>query len=267
MSGAWVTLEQAGVERNGQTLLQDISLDLHPGEIMTIIGPNGAGKSTLIKLISGLIQPSSGRVRRQAKMRIGYMPQSLTFDASLPLTVQRFLTLSNPDCAQVSAAKKRLNVDHLSQQAVQLLSGGELQRVLLARAVLRQPQLLVLDEPVQGVDVKGQTELYDLITNLRAELNCSVLMVSHDLHLVMAQTDRVVCLNHHICCQGKPEKVTTDPSYLQLFGREATDAIAVYTHKHDHSHNMHGDVIEKDSCDHGAPPASGRSGHSGDKPH
>ena len=240
-----VALRQASVEHNGHSLLRDISLKIFSGEIVTVIGPNGAGKSTLVKLATGLIKPSAGAVKRQPRLRIGYMPQKLTFDASLPLTVQRFLTLSNPDLRQVDGAKERLNIAHLSAKAVHVLSGGELQRVLLVRALLRQPQLLVLDEPVQGVDVSGQTEFYGLITHLRDELGCGILMVSHDLHLVMAQTDRVVCLNQHICCQGQPENVSADPAYLQLFGRDAAESIAVYTHKHDHSHNMHGDVVSE----------------------
>jgi zinc transport system ATP-binding protein len=256
MMAPLVTLDRASVDHNGQSLLRDISLTLSAGEIVTVIGPNGAGKSTLVKLATGLVRPSSGSVKRQPKLRIGYMPQKLSFDPSLPLTVQRFLTLSNPVRRQVDDAQARLNIGHLSTKTVHVLSGGELQRVLLARALLRQPQLLVLDEPVQGVDVNGQTELYGLITSLRQELGCGVLMVSHDLHLVMAQTDRVVCLNHHICCQGRPEKVSADPAYLQLFGRDAAEAIAVYTHRHDHSHNMHGDVVGgsavgNTSCNHG----------------
>lgn len=243
MSSPLVRLEQAGVRYHEQVVLQNISLELNAGEIVTVIGPNGAGKSTLVKLANGLIDPTEGQVHRKPKLRIGYMPQRLSFDASLPLTVQRFLTLSNSDLGQVTAAQARLSIEHLRNTAVHVLSGGELQRVLLARALLRQPQLLVLDEPVQGVDVSGQTELYALITALRDELGCGVLMVSHDLHLVMADTDRVVCLNHHICCQGKPESVSTDPAYLQLFGHKTASKIAVYTHQHDHSHDMHGNVV------------------------
>ncbi len=267
MTEPLVSLRNASVQNNGQSLLHDISLDLHPGEIVTVIGPNGAGKSTLVKLTTGLLSASHGTVTRQSGLRIGYMPQKLAFDASLPLTVQRFLTLSNSDTGQVEQAKARLNITHLSHKAVQVLSGGELQRVLLARALLRQPQLLVLDEPVQGVDITGQTELYELITRLRDELGCGILMVSHDLHLVMAQTDRVVCLNHHICCQGQPENVSADPAYLELFGRAAAESMAVYTHRHDHSHNLHGDVVSAGPCQHGSGANADGLSHSNDHDH
>lgn len=252
MNQPLVSLHNASVERNRQTLLSDISLELSAGEIVTVIGPNGAGKSTLVKLVSGLIKPSAGHIHRLAKLRIGYVPQHLSFDASLPLTVQRFLTLSNPDVQAVKAARQRLQIDHLATSAIQVLSGGELQRVLLARALLRQPHLLILDEPVQGVDVGGQAELYGLITQLRNETGCGVLMVSHDLHLVMAGTDRVVCLNQHICCQGQPGAVSQDPAYQRLFGQAAASEIAVYQHHHDHSHDMHGNVIPGQACEHGA---------------
>jgi zinc transport system ATP-binding protein len=236
-------MQQASVVQGGQRLLHDISLELQAGEIVTVIGPNGAGKSTLVKLVSGLLKPTTGSVTHQPKLRIGYMPQKLTFDASLPLTVQRFLSLANRDERQVQQATEHLSISHLSRKSVHVLSGGELQRVLLARALLRRPQLLVLDEPAQGVDVNGQAELYGLISRLRDELGCGVLMVSHDLHLVMAETDSVVCLNQHICCHGQPAKVSADPAYLRLFGRSAPANIAVYTHQHDHSHDLHGDVI------------------------
>lgn len=249
---ALVTLEGAGVVRNGEHLLQDIDLRLLPREIVTIIGPNGAGKSTLVKLISGLLRATEGRVERRPRMRIGYMPQRLAFDPSLPLSVRRFLTLSRCSKQQLSAVVMRLRIEHLLTKAVQVLSGGELQRVLLARALLRQPDLLVLDEPVQGVDLAGQTELYSLIGQLRDELDCGIVMVSHDLHLVMAQTDRVICLNHHICCHGKPESVSNDPAYLQLFGQNAQGGIAVYTHQHDHRHDLDGHVIDHNRCNHSA---------------
>jgi len=176
-------------------------------------------------------------------LRIGYMPQKLQIDASLPLTVQRFLLLSpGAKKAAALAALTEVGAEHLLQRPLQQVSGGELQRILLARALLREPDLLVLDEPVQGVDVNGQIELYQLITRLRDRYGCGVLMVSHDLHLVMATTNTVVCLNRHVCCSGHPEQVSLDPAFVAMFGEQAS-ALAVYSHHHDHAHDMHGEVV------------------------
>ncbi|MDY0006331.1 MAG: ATP-binding cassette domain-containing protein, partial [Spongiibacteraceae bacterium] len=175
---------------------------------------------------------------------VGYMPQKLVVDRSLPLSVARFLRLTSDDPAAVRAALTRVGVPTLGERPLAQISGGELQRVMLARAILRKPQLLVLDEPAQGVDISGQAALYALINALRDELGCAVLMVSHDLHLVMAQTDSVLCLNQHVCCHGHPEQVSTDPAYLNLFGPREAEALAVYHHHHDHHHDIHGDVVE-----------------------
>ncbi len=232
------------------SVLQDVSFGLGAGEILTVIGPNGAGKSTLVRLAVGLLQPSSGLVKRPARLRIGFMPQKLHIDTTLPISVGRFLGLACRDRSAIHQQSQRLKIQPLLDSPLQGLSGGELQRVLLARALLRKPQLLVLDEPAQGVDVLGQAELYRIISELRDELHCGVLMVSHDLHLVMAQTDTVICLNHHICCQGAPESVGTHPEYLQMFGDQAATDLAIYTHHHDHEHNLHGDVVPSSSCQH-----------------
>ncbi len=233
----------------GQSILKNVSMGIAPKEIVTIIGPNGAGKSTLLKLITGLLSPTSGSVTRQKGLRVGYMPQRLNTDRSLPITTQRFLELTSaPPKAYIHAAEQ-LNISRILATPLQALSGGELQRVLLARAILMAPDLLVLDEPTQGVDVGGQVALYRLIVELRDSLGCAVAMVSHDLHLVMAQTDSVICLNQHICCHGSPESVEQHPEYLQLFGKQAAKDIAVYTHHHDHQHDLHGDVISH-SCNH-----------------
>ena len=244
-----VSLQNVSWANAGQVILSDISLVVQPREIVTIIGPNGAGKTTLLKLITGLIQPTSGRIERQKNLRIGFMPQRLTFDGSLPVTVERFLKLSRAPSSTRYSAMEQLNITGIARAQLQTLSGGELQRVLLARALLLAPQLLVLDEPTQGVDVTGQAELYRIIAELRDTLNCAVLMVSHDLHLVMAQTDSVICLNRHVCCHGSPESVEQHPEYLQLFGKQAARDIAVYTHHHDHHHDLHGDVITHE-CGH-----------------
>ncbi|MFT6309849.1 MAG: zinc transport system ATP-binding protein [Porticoccus sp.] len=232
--------------RGGKTILQDISMQVSRGEIVTIIGPNGAGKSSLLKILLGLEKHDSGTLQTNAKLRVGYMPQQLQLSPHLPLTVERFLALAKASKDEIKIAAQTVSITGLLGQAMQNLSGGEQQRVLLARAILRKPNLLVLDEPVQGVDIAGQAALYRLIGQLRDQLNCGVLMVSHDLHLVMAETDTVVCLNQHICCEGHPDIVSAHPAYLELFGKPLDSALALYTHHHDHTHE-HGE-----SCSHNA---------------
>ena len=245
MSGALIQLEDVGVAFSGQPVLQQVQLALRAGEIVTLIGPNGAGKTTLVRTVLGLLKPDSGTVRRKPRLRIGYMPQKLHVDATLPLSVLRFLRLvPGVDRAAALAALAEVGAEQVIDSPLQSISGGELQRVLLARALLREPELLVLDEPVQGVDVAGQAELYRLITQLRDRHGCGVLMVSHDLHLVMSATDQVVCLNRHVCCSGHPEQVSNDPAFVELFGQDAK-SLAIYHHHHDHSHDLHGEVVEQ----------------------
>lgn len=225
-------------------VLQNVSLHLTRGQILTLIGPNGAGKTTLVKLALGLLAPSSGIVQRTEGMRIGYMPQRLQVDATLPITVHRFLQLvPGARAGEIAAALAEVGASRVQHSRLQALSGGEMQRVLLARALLGKPDLLVLDEPTQGVDLKGQAELYHLITQLRDRHGCGVLMVSHDLHLVMSATDEVICLNQHVCCHGHPEQVSSDPAYLELFGKSGAQAMAVYTHHHNHEHDLAGEVV------------------------
>lgn len=247
MTSPLVSLHNVGWCRGDSEILHNISLSIAPREIVTLIGPNGAGKTSLVNIAIGLSLPTSGEVIRQPNLRLGYMPQHLRFDQSLPITVERFLRLTESSQNERASVARQLGVGGLLKKQLQSLSGGEMQRVLLTRAVLRKPQLLVLDEPTQGVDVNGQAELYRHISELRDQLGCGVLMVSHDLHLVMAKTDTVICLNHHICCHGAPENVAKHPEYLQLFGHEAAKDIAVYTHDHDHAHDLHGDVVH-DHC-------------------
>ncbi len=233
---------------SGLNILSNVSLSVHKGEIVTIIGPNGAGKTTLIRALLGLLPINGGRVTHPGTDPIiGYVPQKIDIDETLPLTVRRFLDLAGP-VAQGRREKvlNEVGAGHLQMRPMQRLSGGELRRVLLARALLRQPDLLVLDEPVSGVDVIGQADLYQLISRLRDEYECGVLMVSHDLHVVMAATDRVVCLNTHVCCQGLPETVSRHPEYLSLFGPEEARGMAVYTHHHDHRHDNGGDHEDHD---------------------
>lgn len=244
MSNALIRLEQVGVTFAGQNVLENIALSVEPGQIVTLIGPNGAGKTTLVRAVLGLLKPHSGTVWRKPKLRVGYMPQKLHVDPTLPLSVLRFLRLvPGVDRARAQAALKEVGAEHVIDNPVQSISGGEMQRVLLARALLREPELLVLDEPVQGVDVAGQAELYSLITRLRDRHGCGVLMVSHDLHLVMSTTDQVVCLNRHVCCSGHPEQVSGDPAFVELFGKNA-QSLAIYHHHHDHAHDLHGAVVD-----------------------
>lgn len=233
-------LEMNGVslQLGGRLLLESVNLQLNMGEILTIIGPNGAGKTTLLRVALGLQRATGGSVSLRPKITIGYMPQKLHLDPTFPLTVKRFLALaSDNNMAKVIPLLAEVGVAHVFDSPIQTLSGGELQRVLLARALVREPQLLVLDEPVQGVDVHGQTELYQLIGRIRDQRGCAILMVSHDLHLVMAATDRVLCLNRHICCSGTPESVTSDPAYVELFGPKAVESLAVYVHDQNHHHD------------------------------
>ncbi len=254
-----VTAEDLEVRFGATLALTQVDLFVNEGEVVTLIGPNGAGKSTLVRAVLGLIAPSAGRVWRRPDLRIGYLPQRMTIDAVLPLTVGRFLSLARPGSGarpssgarpgssdEIGAALERVAAAALIGQSIHDLSGGEFQRVLLARALMRDPELLVLDEPVQGVDFAGQIALYDLIGQLRESLGLGVLMVSHDLHVVMAATDRVVCLNHHVCCSGAPEAVSRNPEYTALFGAAAARGLAIYSHHHDHEHDLKGEVVPSD---------------------
>ncbi len=234
-----------GVRRNGRWLVRNVSLVLNDGEIVTLIGPNGGGKSTTAKALLNLIELDEGRVSRRDGLVIGYVPQKLAIDWTLPLTVRRLMTLTGrAPLDSIKEALSLVGIEHLIDVQVQTLSGGEFQRALLARAILRKPDLLVLDEPVQGVDFSGMIALYELINEIRKKLGCGVLLISHDLHIVMAQTDQVVCLNGHVCCSGAPHTVVENKAYKDLFGQASSDAIALYQHHHDHSHGEHGEIIQ-----------------------
>jgi zinc transport system ATP-binding protein len=216
-------------------VISNVSLSLTRGNIVTVIGPNGSGKTTLLKLLLGLETPDSGTITRAPGLKIGYMPQKLAIDPILPVTVEWFLGLS-ANGTPITPLAEETGITNLLKARLQSLSGGELQRVLLTRALLCNPDLLVLDEPAQGVDVNGQATFYDLISQVSKRHNTSVLMVSHDLHLVMSSTDHVICLNHHICCSGHPHSVQGDPAFTELFGSHVAQSLAVYTHHHDHDH-------------------------------
>lgn len=248
MSEPLLRLEQATVNFSGTAAVDRVDLVIQPTDIITLIGPNGAGKTTLIKAILGIQPLSSGRLWRRQGLRIGYMPQRLQLQPTLPLSVERFLAFTGAGKQQIQEALGRTRIEHLLKSSIHNLSGGEMQRLLLSRALLRKPHLLVLDEPAQAVDVNGQAAMYDLIRSLRDELSCAILMISHDLHLVMASTDRVICLNQHVCCSGSPELVSTDPAFTELFGQRVAESLAVYHHRHNHQHDLHGEVLNPDAC-------------------
>ncbi len=228
-------LEARGVSARGanRIILDRVDLSIDPGEVVTLIGPNGAGKTTFLKILLGIIAPDRGTVRRKPGLRVGYVPQRMPIDPVLPLRVVRLLSLNTGASPErIRSVLAETGVGHLRQAPVRTLSGGEFQRVLLARAMLGDPEILVLDEPVQGVDFAGEAELYRLIGDLRARHGLSILMVSHDLHVVMRATDRVVCLNRHVCCTGAPQLVRNHPEFARLFGDHAVQALALYQHHH-----------------------------------
>ncbi|AVF02824.1 MULTISPECIES: metal ABC transporter ATP-binding protein [Devosia] len=239
-----ITLAGAGVRSGGRVLVEGVDLSISRGEIVTLIGPNGSGKSTTAKMVTGVLRPSMGTVTRKPGLTIGYVPQKLAIDWTLPLTVERLMTLTGRfSSAEIGEALEAVGAAHLRKAAVQELSGGEFQRVLFARAMIRKPDLLVLDEPVQGVDFSGEVALYQLIRQIRDKTQAGILMISHDLHVVMAETDTVICLNGHVCCRGTPNAVKTSPEYLRLFGDRAGSALAIYEHHHDHEHHEDGCVV------------------------
>ena len=242
-----VSLAGVGVRRQGRWLVRGVEFSIAPGEIVTLIGPNGSGKSTTAKTAIGVLKPDEGKVERKAALRVGYVPQKLSVDWTMPLTVDRLMTLTAPlKGPEIDAALEATGIRHLARAEVQHLSGGEFQRALLARAIARRPDLLVLDEPVQGVDFSGEIALYDLIKTIRNTTGCGILLISHDLHMVMAETDTVICLNGHVCCRGTPETVSQSPEYQKLFVARAGQTLAFYNHNHDHTHLPDGRVLHAD---------------------
>ncbi|WP_050931514.1 metal ABC transporter ATP-binding protein [Aestuariivita boseongensis] len=220
------------------TALTGVNFAIRPGEIVTIVGPNGSGKSTLLRALIGAVKPAKGMVERKPGLRIGYVPQKLAIDATLPLTVRRFLNLPHRRAASdIDTALREADVAGLADRQMSALSGGQFQRVLLARALMDRPELLILDEATQGLDQPGSAAFYQKIADLRDSLNCAVLMVSHELHVVMSASDRVICLNGHVCCEGAPDIVASAPEYRALFGTGTGGALALYRHEHTHSHD------------------------------
>jgi zinc transport system ATP-binding protein len=239
MSEPLITATNLQLHAGRLHILEDVSLTVRAREIVTLIGPNGSGKTTLLKALLGLVR-CSGEISRRPGLKIGYVPQQFVPDLSLPMTVHRFIDLFAPrDAARV--ALQRVGIGDAKDRQLGALSGGELARVLLARAIAGKPDLLVLDEPLAGVDVSGEAALYHLIAELRDELGCGILLVSHDLHVVMGKADRVICLNHHVCCEGDVHTVARDPAFAELFG--ARGELAIYPHLHDHAHTLAGEPV------------------------
>ena len=238
-------VEDVGLLKNDKWLVKGVSLEVKQGEIVTLIGPNGSGKSTTAKIALGIYKEVEGKVKKFTN-KIGYVPQKISVDWTLPIRVIDFMSLTDePTNEQINIALSLTGVEHLRDKSLGNLSGGEFQRVLIARAIAKQPELLVLDEPVQGVDFKGEVVLYELIKKISEELNCGILLISHDLHVVMSATDYVVCLNGHVCCSGTPQVVAKNNKYQELFGDRASSILSLYEHKHDHTHSQDGTIKRK----------------------
>lgn len=239
-----VDVENLSVRYGANTVLSNVSLRIDPGEIVTIVGPNGSGKTSLLRAIIGAVKPAQGRASLSSDVKIGYVPQKLHIDGTLPITVTRFLKLpSGAANKEIDEALKQAGVPDLAKSQLSQLSGGQFQRVLLARALIGKPDLLLLDEATQGLDQRGSASFYQQIEQVRQETGCAVLMISHELHVVMSASDRVVCLNGHVCCEGTPAVVASAPEYRALFGTGTGGALALYRHEHDHGH-------DHDTCDH-----------------
>ena len=239
-----VKLENAGVYRSSKWLVRGISLEINQGQIVTLIGPNGSGKTTTAKMILNILNTDEGLVTGNAN-KMAYVPQKINIDWTMPLRVIDFMKItSSLNNNQINESLNMTGVDKLLYNQIHSLSGGEFQRVLIARAIAKKPDLLVLDEPVQGVDFNGEIALYNLIKEISVNLNCGILLISHDMHFVMSTTDHVICLNGHICCSGSPSNVVKNPEYIKLFGEHNSETLSYYQHQHDHSHNHDGSISE-----------------------
>ena len=235
-----IEISKLEVKYGSKKVLQNINLTLNAGEIVTIVGPNGSGKTTLFKAIIGAIPFSKGKIKIKPNLRIGYVPQQLKVDQTLPITVERFLKLATRDNNDFKKMIAFLGLENIYREQINNLSGGQMQRVLLARALVDEPEILLLDEATRGLDQPGIAAFYQKIENISKETNCAVLMISHDLHVVMRASDRVICINGHVCCEGTPENVATSPEYQTLFGSNIDGTFALYKHKHDHNHDVQG---------------------------
>ena len=240
-----VEMINVGIKRQNKWLVKDISLEVNRGEILTLIGPNGSGKTTTIKLVSGILMPDEGTINSQKDIKLSYVPQNINVDWTIPIDVEYFMRLTNSiDKKNILKSLNLAGVDHLINEQIQTLTGGEFQRVLISLAIAREPDLLILDEPLQGLDYNGEKLLYNLINKIKDEIKCGIILVSHNLHMVMATTDHVICLNGHICCSGTPDIVSQSKEYIELFGTRQFEGLAFYTHKHNHKHKTDGSLIE-----------------------
>ena len=239
-----IKLDNICIFRSDKWLIRGISLELSKGEIVTLVGPNGSGKTTTAKVVLNILKPDEGKMIFNAK-KVAYLPQAISIDWTLPIRVRDFMNLTNKlSDVEVTEALNLTGVENLISSDLRNLSGGEFQRVLLARAIARKPDLLVLDEPAQGVDFNGEISLYNLIKEISEQLECGILLISHDIHFVMAATDQVICLNGHICCSGSPNAVIKNPAFVELFGARASSALSFYEHQHDHDHGNDGSIIK-----------------------
>ncbi|MCH9853697.1 MAG: ATP-binding cassette domain-containing protein [Alphaproteobacteria bacterium] len=247
---SFITTHNISVIRQGQAILHDVSLDIKPHDFITIIGPNGAGKSMLLKCLLGFFAPDKGHITCKPDLKIGYMPQYFTLEPTIPINVKHFICLTK-QAKNFDDIVSQTGIEPLLSRPLISLSGGERQRVLLARSLLDSPQLLVLDEPAQNLDISGQLQFYNLLEQIYKNQKLAIVMISHDLHMVMKSTKQVICLYHHICCSGKPQAVTKDPEFIALFGNDMAKMMAVYQHSHDHGH-YHGHHHESGHEHHGA---------------
>ena len=242
-----ISTQNMSVRLGGHVALRNVDFSISAGEIVTVVGPNGSGKSTLLKALIGAVKPYDGTITSQDGLRIGYVPQKLHIDPTLPITVRRFLSLPRRQTqAAIDQALSRVGAPDLQDKQMFALSGGQFQRVLLARALLEEPELLILDEPTTGLDQPGSAAFYTLLEDIKRETGAAVLMVSHELHVVMSASDRVICLNGHVCCHGTPDIVASAPEYRALFGSGTQGALALYRHDHDHSH----ETDDHEGCTH-----------------
>ncbi len=234
------SLENVCLKLNNKNILSNINLEIKKGEITTLIGPNGGGKTSIARILIKILQPTKGKVFIDKRIKIGYMPQKLNIDHTIPLRVIDFLNLninkSQKDKIRQSKIAEKLNIENILFEQIKNISGGQLQKVSLMQALINNPTFLVLDEPTQYMDIQAQAEFYQLIEDIRKKQNCAILMISHDLHMVMQKTNHVICINHHICCQGHPNDINQHPEYISLFGKDKIKNIAIYSHHHDHKH-------------------------------
>ena len=243
MENSLIELNNCGVIRSQKWLVRGVSLKVSHGQIVTLIGPNGSGKSTTAKMALGILKPDEGDNYIKNDIKVSYVPQKISIDWSLPLRVIDFMNLIEKfSTHQITDALSMTGIKHLLYHDVRNLSGGEFQRLLMARAISKNPNFMVLDEPVQGVDFNGEIALYNLIKEISVNLNCGILLISHDMHFVMSTTDHVVCLNGHICCSGSPSNVVKNPEYIKLFGEHNSETLSYYQHQHDHSHDHDGSI-------------------------